>query len=113
MAITNEQLAGYNFLEEMYDDGYFPNFLVDKCKAILVNLCEQIEVDKPEGLEALYALTHPATEAFNGLQEEFEENDSELETGARECIAMDFDFIAKAYGFNDADVEELIAPRDW
>jgi len=46
------------------------------------------------------------------LQEEFYENDSEIETAARECIAMDFEFIAKSYGF-EADSEELIATRDW
>jgi hypothetical protein len=43
---------------------------------------------------------------------EFEENDSELETAARKAIAEDFERIATAYGF-DADIEELIAPRDW
>jgi hypothetical protein len=25
----------------------------------------------------------------------------------------DFRFVASAYGFRDADVEELIAPRNW
>jgi hypothetical protein len=47
------------------------------------------------------------------LQEEFYENDSEIETNARECIGADFDFVAKSYGFEDADMEELIATRDW
>jgi len=32
---------------------------------------------------------------------------------AREEIAEDFWFVANAYGFADADVEELIAARDW
>ena len=32
---------------------------------------------------------------------------------AREEMAEDFRFIARAYGFEDADVEELIAPRAW
>ncbi|MPN01681.1 hypothetical protein SDC9_148892 [bioreactor metagenome] len=36
-----------------------------------------------------------------------------METAARECIAADFEAIAKAYGFEDADVEELIALREW
>ena len=61
---------------------------------------------------ALYVLSDAATEEFNQLAEEFGENDSEIETAAREAIAEDFGVIAKAYGF-DADVEELIAPRDW
>lgn len=97
----------------MYEDPYFPNHLVDKAKAILVNLCFQIEDEKPENLEELYRLTHSATEKFNDLQEEFEDNDSEIETVARDCIGTDFEFIATSYGFEDADIEELIATRDW
>lgn len=32
---------------------------------------------------------------------------------AREEIAEDFAYVARAYGFADADVEELIATREW
>ena len=113
MAITNEKLVNYKFLDEMYSDSYFPNFLVDKGKAILVYLCEQIETQNPADLAALYKLTHASTNAFNDLQEEFNDNESEIETAARDCIGMDFDFIASAYGYENADLEELIAPRDW
>ncbi len=35
-----------------------------------------------------------------------------LETVARECIGRDFDFIAKAYGF-ETDPETIIATREW
>ena len=112
MTIANEKLQKYPFLDEMSRDDYFPAHLVDKGKAILVRLCEAIESREPAGLPALYALTHAATEEFNALAEEFNENDSDIETAARDCIGMDFAFIAKAYGF-DADTEELIAPREW
>ncbi|MBS1636897.1 MAG: hypothetical protein JST26_13350 [Bacteroidetes bacterium] len=111
--LKNEKVKKHPFLEEMYEDEYFPDNLVDKGKAILLELCFQIEESNPGNLEALYELTHAATDKFNDLQEEFYENDSELETAARECIAMDFEFIATAYGFENADVEELIATRDW
>lgn len=110
--INNEEVKAYPFLNCMYEDDYFPKFLVDKGKSILVGLSLQIEKDKPSNLQELYKLTHAATDEFNELAEEFYENDSEIETAARECIAMDFEFIAKAYGF-EADVEELIATRDW
>lgn len=112
MPITNETLKDYPFLQEMFDDDYFPDFLVEKGKNILIELCEQIESQKPQDLNALYALTHAATDRFNDLQEEFYENDSEIETAAREAIAADFAFLTSAYGF-DADTEELIATRDW
>ena len=113
MSLTNPKLVGYQFLAGMYRDGYFPDFLVDKGKAILVDLCKQIETQPPANLEALYALTHAATEEFNDLQDDFMDNESEIETVARDCIGLDFRFIADAYGFEDADGESLIATRDW
>lgn len=112
MAITNQQLKDYPFLQEMYEDDYFPKFLVDKGKGILVRLCEAIEARRPDNAADLFQLTHAATDEFNVLGEEFLENDSELETGAREAIAANFDFIVKSYGF-DVDIEEAIATRDW
>jgi hypothetical protein len=113
MTITNEQIKNHSFLREMYQDTYFPKHLVDKGRQILLDLCTAIEATKPQGLDALYALTHAATEKFNTLAGEFEDNDSEIETAARDCIGGDFGFIADAYGFTNADTEELIAPRDW
>ncbi|UOQ51281.1 DUF5713 family protein [Hymenobacter cellulosivorans] len=111
-ALQNEAVRQYSFLAEMSADSYFPNHLVDKGKAILVELCFHIEQQYPQDLEALYKLTHTATDQFNDLQEEFWEADSEIETAARDCIARDFKFVATAYGF-EADLEELIATRDW
>jgi hypothetical protein len=97
----------------MYKDTYFPKKCVDHGKEILIDLCFFIEETKPKNLEELYELTHGSTDKFNELQEEFDENGSEIETAARECIAADFEFIAHAYGFENADIEELIATRDW
>ena len=113
MSIANEKIKNHPWLADMYADGYFPDFLVDKIKVILLDLCEQIEREQPTTDEALLKLTHAATERINALAEEFEENDSELETGAREAMGADFDFIVRAYGFADIDIEDVIAPRDW
>ena len=113
MPITNEKIVSHDFLTGMYRDDYFPDFLVDKIKAILVSLCEEIEDNNPQTDEGLLQLTHAATERINELEEEFEDNDSELETGAREVMAENFDFIVKAYGFDKVDIEDVIAPREW
>ncbi|ALJ01584.1 hypothetical protein DC20_19210 [Rufibacter tibetensis] len=96
----------------MYQDDFFPDFLVDKCKAILIELCLQIESQKPKNLKELYVLTHASTGKFNELAEEFYRNGSELETAARESIGGEFGFIAEVYGFK-ADTEELMANREW
>lgn len=110
--LINTKIKNHSFLECMYSDTYFPKFLVDKCKHILVHFCSKIESEKPTNLEELYKLSHSATDQINDLQDEFYENDSEIETAARECFGAEFEFISKAYGF-DADIEELIATREW
>ncbi|POX64914.1 hypothetical protein C3492_04040 [Streptomyces sp. Ru62] len=113
MTITNEQVAGHAFLRGLYSDGYFPDHVVDKGKAIMIRLCERIEAERPTDVASLYVLTQAATEEFNLLEAEFEAAGSEIETVAREVIAKDFWFVASAYGFQDSDVETLIATRDW
>ncbi|MFD5793869.1 DUF5713 family protein [Streptomyces diastatochromogenes] len=113
MPISNTRVAEHPFLEGLYRDGYFPDHVVDKGKAILLALCERIETERPADLAALYRLTHAATEEFNALEAEFEAADSEIETVAREEIGGDFWFVAQAYGFEDADTEDLIATREW
>jgi hypothetical protein len=54
----------------------------------------------------------PISEKINDLQADFENAESEIETVARDSIAVSFGKVAEAYGF-EADLEELVAPRDW
>lgn len=110
--LKNEKMKSYPFLKDMYADSYFPKFLVDKVKTILIELCSDIEKTSPKNLDELYKLTYSATIKINELQDDFFKHDSEIETNARESIGQDFDTIAKSYGFN-ADTEEIIAPREW
>ena len=109
MNIDDQRVAAHPFLDALYRDGWYPDRAVDLGKEILLRLCARIEADRPADLAALYVLTQAATEEFNDLQDE----DFDIETVAREEIAAEFWFIAQAYGFEDADVEELIATRAW
>ncbi|WP_369407218.1 DUF5713 family protein [Microtetraspora malaysiensis] len=113
VSLSNPQVADYAFLSGMSDDDYYPGHLVDKGKTILLRLCERIEAERPSDLTALYVLTESATEEFNELEEEFGAAGSEIETVARDVIAVDFHFVASAYGFAEADIEELVAAREW
>ena len=79
MTIENPTMAGYEFLTDMYASDYFPDALVAKGEAILRELCERVEAERPADLPAIYALTHEATVRFNDLQEDFWEADSEIE----------------------------------
>lgn len=72
--------------------------MVDRGRAILLQLCERIEAERPSDLEALYALTQAVAEEFNLLDREFMAAGSGSETVAREWICDEFSFVASAYG---------------
>ena len=103
--------GSYRLLDEMYNDGYYPDFLVDKVKAELekvIVLLESGETDPDIIQEKLDEMTC----AINDLQEEFYENDSEIETVARDCIGMDAGYILNWFGI-PIEMEEAIRERDW
>lgn len=50
--------------------------------------------------------------AINNLQDEFDENDSDIETVARECIGGTVRYILDWFGI-PIDTEEAIRERDW
>ncbi len=52
------------------------------------------------------------TLAINDLQEEFEENGSEIETEARESIGETVEYILSWFDIG-IDVEDAIGQRDW
>lgn len=101
----------YKLLADMYHDGYFPDFLVDKVKNQVQKVIEFLETGECDG-EKIQEKFEEMTEAINDLQEEFEENDSELETAARESIGETVEYILKWFGI-DIDVEDAIGGRDW
>ena len=103
--------TNYKLLDEMYQDEYYPNFLVDKVKDELqkaINLLETGETDT----EIIQKKLDEAICAINDLQEEFDENDSEIETAARDCIATDVIEILNWFEI-DIDVEDALGERDW
>jgi hypothetical protein len=101
----------FKYLPEMYDDQYFPDFLVNKIKIQIMEMVTFIESSNHTTEEIQGALDQ-MTIAINDLQEEFEENDSEIETIARDSIGMTVDRILTFFGI-DIDIEEAIRERDW
>ena len=101
----------YKLLDEMYQDEYYPDFLVDKVKVELqkvINLLESGETDT----EIIQEKLDEAVCAINDLQDEFDENDSEIETVARDCIGVTVGYILEWFGVA-IDMEEAIRERDW
>lgn len=103
--------ADYKMLDDMYKDDYFPDFLVDKIKGLMQKVIEILETGE-RNLETIQNAFDKMTLAINDLQEEFEDNDSELETGARESIGETVAYILNWFDI-DMDVEDAIGERDW
>ncbi len=101
----------YKLLDEMYGDEYFPDFLVDKVKSELQKVITLLESDETDA-EVVQEKLDEVIIAINDLQEEFEENDSEIETVARDCIGETVGYILEWFGI-PIDVEEAIRERDW
>ena len=69
----------YKLLDEMYQDDYYPAFLVDKVKDELQKVIDLLESGETD-TEVVQETLDEAVCGINDLQEEFDENDSEIET---------------------------------
>ena len=103
--------TNYNLLDEMYQDEYYPNFLVDKVKDELQKVIDLLESGETN-TETVQEKLDEVVCAINDLQEEFDENDSEIETVARDCIGVTVEYILEWFGI-PIDIEEAIRERDW
>jgi hypothetical protein len=103
----NEKL----YLVDMYADDYYPDFLVDKIKNLLKDGVKLLE-DGERNLEVIQKKFDEITVGINDLEEEFGENDSEIETVARDSIGQTVIDIIKHFNV-EVDVETLIRERDW
>jgi hypothetical protein len=110
--MDNKKLPGdFNYLPDMYNDQYFPNFLVDKVKEAIIEAVVFIEKGGHTTAQIQDAFDQ-MTLKINGLEDEFEENDSEIETGARESIGETVERIIQYFEL-DIDTEDAIKEREW
>ena len=101
----------YKLLKEMYEDDYYPVFLVDKVRDELQKVIDLLETGETN-TDVIQEKLDEVVCAINDLQEEFDENESEIETVARECIAATVAYILKWFDIS-IDTEEAIRERDW
>jgi len=110
--MSNKKLPeDFKYLPEMYADQYFPNFLVDKVKNVIKEVVVFIE-EGDHGTDEIQEAFDKMTLSINALEDEFYENDSEIETGARESIGETVQRILEYFEI-DIDTEEAIRERDW
>ena len=101
----------YQMLAEMYQDDYYPDFLVDKISALLRKVIALLENDETD-LKVIQSALDEAVEGINDLQAEFDQNDSEIETVARDTIGETVAYILEWFDIN-IDIEDAIGARDW
>ena len=101
----------YKLLDEMYQDEYYPDFLVDKIKGQLQKVIRLLETGETD-TKVIQETLDQVVCAINDLQEEFDENDSEIETVARDCIGEAVGYVLEWFTI-PIDVEEAIRERDW
>lgn len=101
----------YVLLSDMRHDEYFPEFLVDKVEALIREVIALLESGERD-IEVIQAALDKMTLAINDLQEEFEENDSEIETAARDSIGETVEYILEWFDIG-IDIEAAIGERDW
>lgn len=101
----------YMLLADMYDDEYYPKSSVDKVAALIRQLITFLE-QGGHTTEQIQAKLDQMTMGINDLEEEFEQNDSEIETVARESIGTTVDYILHYFDV-EIDIEEAIRERDW
>ena len=103
--------ADFIYLQDMYNDSFYPTFLVDKVKEQIQKLVQFLESGSHSD-EAVQDELDKMTIAINDLEEVFDEHDSEIETVARDSIGTTVEAILYAFQI-DIDIETAIRERDW
>lgn len=101
----------YVLLDDMYQDTYFPNDLVDLVKQQIMKVICLLETGETN-TEIVQTALDEMTIAINDLQEAFDEQDSEIETVARDSIAVTVAYILQWFAI-PIDIETAIQERDW
>ena len=68
----------YILLEELYEDSFYPDFLIDKIKYLLEDFINFVE-QKPKNMADVGDKIYDLIQNANSLQYEFLDNDSEYD----------------------------------
>lgn len=98
-------------LEELYEDSFYPDFLIDKIKYLLEDFINFVE-QKPKNMADVGDKIYDLIQNANSLQYEFLDNDSEYDNIARECLIRNLEDIIQWFHL-PINLEEALAEREW
>ena len=101
----------YILLEELYEDSFYPDFLIDKIKYLLEDFINFVE-QKPKNMADVGDKIYDLIQNANSLQYEFLDNDSEYDNIARECLIRNLEYIIQWF-LLPINLEEALAEREW
>ena len=96
----------YKLLDEMYQDDYYPAFLVDKVKDELQKVIDLLEGGETD-TKVVQEKMDKVVCGINDLRDEFYENDSAIETVTRDCNGVTVYSILKCLGIPIERVEAV------
>ena len=102
----------YVLLQNMFEDTYYPQFLVEKIKWQFIHLIEFLEGTDVKELSLIQDKLDEFTIFINTLQQEFWDQDSEIETVASESIANTLEYILNLFKV-DVGIEDALREREW
>ena len=102
----------YVLLQNMFEDTYYPQFLVEKIKWQFIHLIEFLEGTDEKELSLIQDKLDEFTIFINNLQQEFWDQDSEIETVASESIANTLEYILNWFKV-DVGIEDALREREW
>lgn len=102
----------YVLLQNMFEDTYYPQFLVEKIKWQFIHLIEFLEGTDVRELSVIQDKLDEFTMFINNLQQEFWNQDSEIETVASESIANTLEYILNWFEI-DVGIEDALREREW
>lgn len=98
-------------LEELYEDSFYPDFLIDKIKYLLEDFINFVE-QKPKNMADVGDKIYDLIQNANSLQYEFLDNDSEYDNIAREYLIRNLEYIIQWFHL-PINLEEALAEREW
>ena len=98
-------------LEELYEDSFYPDFLIDKIKYLLEDFINFVE-QKPKNMADVGDKIYDLIQNANSLQYEFLDNDSEYDNIARERLIRNLEYIIQWFHL-PINLEEALAEREW
>ena len=102
----------YVLLQNMFEDTYYPQFLVEKIKWQFIHLIEFLEGTDVKEVSLIQDKLDEFTMFINNMQQEFWDQDSEIETVASESIANTLEYILNWFKV-DVGIEDALREREW